>query len=427
MIVADLDSTQFGEPSRAISVESPFAPFRWPVFRRIWFANLASALGSMIQMTAAAWLMTELTDSHLLVALVQASVTVPVLMFGIFAGVIADNYDRRKVMLAANLGMLVLSAILAVLAWAEAIGPYSLLFFTMAIGVGFALNGPSWQASVRQMVPRSDLPQAISLNTVAYNAARSVGPAIGGVVLSIWGPSTAFTINALSYLALVYILLRWRPDMPPRTQRHRMTAAIGAGLRFAVTSSPVRRVLMRALAFGIGVISFQALLPLVAREQLQGSEIGFGLLFGAFGVGSVITAVWIAGVRRRFGLEAIVSAASVVAAAAVALLALAPNMPVAMAAAFMAGCGHVSAMTSLNVSIQMRSPDELLGRSLSIFQSMIFGGMALGSAAWGTLSDYWGTQSALIASAVWLILSLLVLRVIAPMPKIGEGHAQPAV
>ncbi|HZF46464.1 MAG TPA: MFS transporter, partial [Sphingomonadaceae bacterium] len=144
-------------------------------------------------------------------------------------------------------------------------------------------------------------------------------------------------------------------------------------------------------------------------------------------VGSVITAVWVAGVRRRFGPEAIVSAASVIAATAVTLLALAPNIWVAMAAAFMAGCGHVSAMTSLNVSIQMRSPDELLGRSLSIFQSMMFGGMALGSAAWGILSDFWGTPNALLASAVWLILSLLVLRVVAPMPGIGEGHAPPAV
>ncbi|WP_241773044.1 MFS transporter [Erythrobacter sp. SG61-1L] len=425
--MADADSTQFGNPSAAMSLDSPFAPFRWPVFRRVWTANLTSALGSMIQMTAAAWLMTELTESHLLVALVQASVTVPVLLFGIFAGVIADNYDRRKVMLIANIAMLVLSAILAVLAWIGAIGPYSLLFFTMAIGAGFALNGPSWQASVRQMVPREDLPQAISLNTIAYNAARSVGPAIGGVVLSIWGPSTAFTINALSYLALVYILLRWRPVTPPRAQRHRVGAAIGAGLRFAVSSSPVRRVLTRALAFGIGAISFQALLPLVAREQLKGSEIGFGLMFGAFGVGSVITAVWVARVRRRFGPEAIVSAASIIAALAVTLLAVAPNIPIAMAAAFMAGCGHVSAMTSLNVSIQMRSPDELLGRSLSIFQSMIFGGMAVGSAAWGTLSDFVGTPNALLASAAWLLASLVVLRVLAPMPGIGEGHAPPAV
>ena len=405
---------------------SPFAPFRWPTFRNIWIASLTSALGSMIQMTAAAWLMTELTPSHLLVALVQASVTIPVLALALFAGVIADNYDRRRVMLAANLWMLVLSAALAALAWAEMIDPFSLLFFTMAIGAGFALNGPSWQASVRQMVPREDLPQAISLNTIAYNAARSVGPAIGGVLLSIWGPSTAFTINALSYLALVYILVRWKPEPAARGPRHRLGPAISAGLRFAVSSSPVRRVLLRALMFGFGIIAFQALLPLVAKEQLRGSEIAFGLMFGAFGVGSVLTAVWIAGIRRRFGPEAIVSFAGAIAACATALLALAPNIAVAMVAAFLAGCGHVSAMTSLNVSIQMRSPDELLGRSLSIFQAMIFGGMALGAAVWGTLSDYIGTPAALLGSAGWLLVTVIVMRTLAPMPGIGEGHASPA-
>lgn len=404
---------------------SPFAPFRWPVFRDIWWANLTSALGSMIQMTAAAWLMTELTHSHLLVALVQASVTVPVLLFGLFAGVIADNYDRRLVMLWANVGMLALSAVLAALAWADAIGPFSLLFFTMAIGCGFALNGPSWQASVRQMVPREELSQAVSLNTIAYNGARSVGPAIGGVVLSLWGPSTAFTINALSYFALVFILLRWRPETVNRA-RHRLGAAIAGGLRFAAGSDPVRRVLLRCVAFGIGIISFQALLPLVAKDQLSGNEIAFGLMFGAFGVGAVIGAVWIAGLRRRFGPEAVVTSATLIAALASTLLALAPNVPLGMLAGFLAGAGHVSALTSLNVAIQMRSPDELLGRVLSIYQAMIFGGMALGAAAWGILSDLVGTQYALLASAAWLLVTLGVMRALAPMPKIGEGIAKPA-
>lgn len=421
---ADVDIT--GKPADDKNPGSPFAPFRWPIFRAVWFANLASATGSMIQMVAAGWLMTELTSSHLLVALVQASVTIPVMLFGLFAGVIADNYDRRKVMLIANTGMLGLSVMLAALAWSGAVQPWSLLFFTMAIGAGFALNGPSWQASVRRMVPREHLSQAISLNTIAYNTARSIGPAIGGLLLAIWGPATAFTVNAISYLALIWILLRWRPAPNAPALRHKVGQAISAGVRFAALSSPVRRVLLRSLAFGVGAISFQALLPLVARELLGGTEIGYGLLFGAFGIGSVITAVWIAGARRRFGPEAVVSMATVTSALAVALLAFTPNIALAMVAAFLAGCGHVSALTSLNVSIQMRSPDELLGRILSIYQAMIFGGMALGSALWGTISDQAGLKVALAGSALWLLLSLLVLRIFAPMPRIGEGVTNPS-
>ena len=155
------------------------APFRYPAFRAIWTANLASNLGSMIQSVAAAWLMTELTRSHALIALVQASVTLPILLFGVFAGAIADNFDRRRIMLAAQGGMLVVSALLALVSYRGGLAPWSLLGFTLLVGIGTALNGPAWQASVRAQVGRQDLAQAITLNSIAFNLARSVGPALG--------------------------------------------------------------------------------------------------------------------------------------------------------------------------------------------------------------------------------------------------------
>ena len=415
------NSSEFGSPAARIAPDSALAPFRWPVFRNIWFANLASAMGSMIQMIAAAWLMTELTDSHLLVAMVQASVTIPVLTFGIFAGVIADNYDRRKVMLTANVGMLLFAAMLTALAVADAIQPYSLLALTLIIGGGFALNGPAWQASVRLMVPPPDLPQAISLNTIAYNLARSLGPAIGGVILAAWGPEYAFGVNALSYAVMVAVLIRWNARPTGRPDKHRLFPAIGKAVSYVAASSALRRVLMRSLAFGFGSISFQALLPLVAREQLDGSETTFGMLFGAFGVGSVMIAIWVARARRRYGPEAIVTAAMAVSAMAIVTLAYAPNVPLAMISCFAAGCGHVATLTSLNVSMQLRSPDEILGRCLSIFQATIFGGMALGAGAWGVISDVAGLVTALTWSGLFLIAALIVLRAFAPMPKIGEG------
>ena len=241
-------SGEFGIPARSIAATSAFAPFRWPAFRMIWVANLVSALGSMIQSIAAAWLMTDLTDSHLLVALVQASIVIPVLFIGVFAGVLADNYDRRKVMLGANLGMAAVSAVLAALAWLEVVAPWSLLLMTLLIGCGFALNGPAWQASVRLQVPHEDLPQAISLNSIAFNMARSVGPAIGGVLLSLSGPKLAFTVNALSYALMIAVLLRWRPRATGRRDKHAVFPAIGAALRFCANSSPIRRVLARGFS-----------------------------------------------------------------------------------------------------------------------------------------------------------------------------------
>ena len=412
---------EFGAPHPAIGPESALAPFRWPVFRNIWFANLASALGSMIQMIAAAWLMTELTPSHLLVALVQASVAIPVLAFGVIAGVIADNHDRRKVMLVANCGMLVLSAMLAALAWLDLVQPWSLLLFTLLIGSGFALNGPAWQASVRMQVPRADLPQAISLNSIAFNAARSVGPAIGGLILSASGPELAFSVNAASYLVMIVVLIRWRARPTGRAQRQKVAPALAEGLGYVARNSPLRRVAGRGLALGLGTVSFQALVPLVTRERIGGDEVALGMVLGSFGIGSIAVAFSIGRVRRAIGPEAVVSLATLASAAAAVILALADTLVMGILAAFIAGAGQVSAMTSLNVSMQMRSPEAILGRCLAIFQAMVFGGMAIGSWVWGSISDVYGIQHALLASAAWLVLSLAVLRLAAPMPGIGEG------
>ena len=418
-------SGEFGIPARSIAATSAFAPFRWPAFRMIWIANLVSALGSMIQSIAAAWLMTDLTDSHLLVALVQASIVIPVLFIGVFAGVLADNYDRRKVMLGANLGMAAVSAVLAALAWLEVVAPWSLLLMTLLIGCGFALNGPAWQASVRLQVPHEDLPQAISLNSIAFNMARSVGPAIGGVLLSLSGPKLAFTVNALSYTLMIAVLLRWRPRATGRRDKHAVFPAIGAALRFCANSSPIRRVLARGFAFGLGATAYQALIPLVVREQVGGNETDFGLVLGAFGVGSVLTALWIGPARRRLGPETIVSGAMAVSALSLAGLAWSASVPQAMAASLFAGGGQVAALTSLNVSMQLRSPEEILGRCLAIFQALAFGGFAVGSWVWGMVSDAAGLLPALLGGALWLLVALIVLRVLAPMPRIGEGTVTP--
>ena len=418
-------SGEFGIPARSIAATSAFAPFRWPAFRMIWIANLVSALGSMIQSIAAAWLMTDLTDSHLLVALVQASIVIPVLFIGVFAGVLADNYDRRKVMLGANLGMAAVSAVLAALAWLEVVAPWSLLLMTLLIGCGFALNGPAWQASVRLQVPHEDLPQAISLNSIAFNMARSVGPAIGGVLLSLSGPKLAFTVNALSYALMIAVLLRWRPRATGRRDKHAVFPAIGAALRFCANSSPIRRVLARGFAFGLGATAYQALIPLVVREQVGGNETDFGLVLGAFGVGSVLTALWIGPARRRLGPETIVSGAMAVSALSLAGLAWSASVPQAMAARLFAGGGQVAALTSLNVSMQLRSPEEILGRCLAIFQALAFGGFAVGSWVWGMVSDAAGLLPALLGGALWLLVALIVLRMLAPMPRIGEGTVTP--
>ena len=399
----------------------PLAPFRFPAFRAIWIANFASNIGSMIQSVGASWLMTDLTSSHQLISLVQASTTTPVLLLGMFAGAIADNYDRRLVMLAAQWLMLVASALLAALAWSGAIGPWSLLGFTLLVGCGTALNGPAWQASVRMQVGPGDLSQAISLNTIAFNLARSVGPALGGILIALTSPALAFALNALSFVALMVVLMRWHPEQPSRI-RQPMLASIATGLRFCAASSPVRRVLARGFAFGFGGVGFLALLPVVVRSRIHGSELDYGLLLGAFGLGSIMTALWVAPLRRRFGSEAVVGTASVLFAMALFPLASAQTLAPALAAGLLAGGSWVAALTSLNVAMQLRSPEAILGRCMAIYQSVTFGGMALGAYALGVLADVLTVPGAIRCAAGLLLVLAPLLRWLAPMPAKDEGR-----
>ena len=408
-------------PSGLTAPGRPLAPFRFPAFRAIWTANLASNIGSTIQSVGAAWLMTDLTRSHQLIALVQASTTLPIMLLALFAGAIADNHDRRLVMLAAQFAMLIASGLLAALTWAGMIGPFSLLALTLAVGVGTALNGPAWQASVRLQVGAQDLPQAISLNTIAFNLARSVGPGIGGVLISLTGAATAFALNALSYLALIVVLLRWRPEMPAR-QRQPMLAAIAQGVKFCAGSSPVRRVLGRGFAFGFVAVSYLALVPVLVREQLGGSEVDFGLLLGAYGIGSILTALWVAPARRRWGSDRVVGTAQTAFALALIPIAGASSMPLAFACAMVAGGGWVATLSTLNVAMQLRSPEAILGRCLAIYQAVTFGGMALGAYGIGLLSDFIGIDGALRTAAALLLMLVPLLHWLAPMPARDEGR-----
>lgn len=397
-----------------------FSPFRYPIFRAIWIANLFSNLGATLQSVGAAWLMTELTPSHQLVALVQASATVPIMLFGVFAGAIADNYDRRLVMLSAQVGMLVVSAALAALAYAGLISPFLLLAFTLTVGTGTALNSPAWQASVRQQVNPAELPQAIALNSISFNIARSVGPALGGLLISLWDVSFAFLINAVSYIGLIGVLLWWRP--PPRQiDRRPILPAVGVGIRYCATTPHLRRILIRGFALGFSLAAYQALLPTVVSDHIKGDEIDFGLMLGLFGIGSIVTAPFIRTILRRIGFEGILGSGSALFVFSLSLIAEAHQITYALPAAFAAGMGWVLILTTINTAVQMRSPDEILGRCLSIYQAVTFGGMALGSWTWGALADLTNLPFALHAGSIFLVLSFGVLRFVAPMPRVGEG------
>lgn len=404
---------------------SALSPFRFPVFRSIWFASVASNLGGLIQTVGAAWMMTSIAKSADMVALVQTSVALPIVLLSLFAGAMADNLDRRKVMLGAQIFMLVVSTALTACAWIGVITPWLLLMFTFLIGCGAAFNGPAWQASVGDMVPRAHLAGAVAINSMGFNIARSVGPAIGGAIVAAAGAAAAFAVNAASYIALIAVLSRWRPVRPPQLlPRETLGLAVAAGIRYVSMSPSIRRVLLRGAVFGMGASSIMALLPLVAKDLLTGGPLMYGLLLGAFGVGAVGGALSSARLRQRLSSEGLTRIACIAFAIAAAVTGLSKWSPLTVTMMLLSGASWVLTLSTFNVSVQLSTPRWVVARALSLYQVTTFGGMAAGSWLWGVISESDGVRLALFAAGlVMLICAALGLRL--PISETADLNMDP--
>jgi MFS family permease len=380
---------------------SPFRPFRHRIFRWVWITSTISNFGGLIEGVGAAWMMVTLAAPASMVALVQASRTLPVMLLSLAAGAIADQYDRRRVLIGAQWFLFLVSAGLMLSTFFDVITPWLLLTFTFLIGCGNAFNRPAWQSSVGEMVPREDLAGAVALNSMGFNVARSVGPAVGGIIVAAAGAAAAFAFNVLSYLGLFAVLWRWRPDLPKQTlPRERLHHAMGAGLRYVAMSPHILVVLVRSALFGLGSIGVQALLPLVAHDSLGGGSLTYGVLLGAFGIGAVGGALTGSVARRRFSTETIVRLSSIAFAAATAAVGLSAFLPLTLLALAVAGGAWVVALSSFNVVVQMASPRWVAGRALALYQMATFGGMSLGSWLWGVVAESHGIGRALLIAAV---------------------------
>ncbi|MDF0600454.1 MFS transporter [Psychromarinibacter sp. C21-152] len=393
------------------------APLANAVFLRLWAAYLTATLGGMMQAVAAAWLMMEMTGSPAMVAFVQSCITLPLVAFSLIAGVLADVYDRRRIMLAAQGVMGLVSAVLAGLAFADALTPGRVLLFTFLIGCGGAVHIPAWHASVRDIVGRRELAQAVALNSMGFNVMRSVGPAVGGALLAATGAAAVFAANALTYLAPVAALLAWRPGPragpPPAGPLHR---ALTDGLRQAAGTPALLRIMLRGAVFCASGVAVLALLPVVAARLLAGDAALFGTLLASFGAGAVLGAILNPPLRARMSNEAIVRLAFAAMAAACLLL-VSGAAWAAFAGALLAGTCWVTANALFNVTIQLMAPEAIVGRALSVHYTGIFGGMALGAWAWGLVAEAQGTATALVAAAVLMCAgAALGLRLPLPDP-----------
>ncbi len=386
-----------------------FAPFRHPVFRWLWFASLASNLGTWMHGIGAAWLITDLTTSAAVVSLLAFASAAPTFLLALPAGALTDVLDRRRLLIAAQVWMAIVAAVLAAVAFLDLATIPALLFLTFLLGIGAALNMPVWAAIVPELVPHEDLPQALVLNGTAFTAAQAIGPAIGGLVVAAAGVGAVFALNAVSFLGQIFVIWRWRrpPDEHHLPAEH-IAGAMRAGLRYLRFAPGLQSVLVRSGAFIFGMSALFALLPTIGRTRLHLGPAGYGLLFGALGAGAVAATFIVPRVRKRVSLDALVAMSSVAMAALLAGLGVFTDPAPIYVLMAVAGIGQMGVMSSFNLAAQNALPSWVRGRGLAVYTLVFQLAIAVGAIVWGTLATVAGVRVALLTAAGVVVASNLL-------------------
>ena len=390
---------------------SALAPLRGPVFRMLWLAWLAANITMWMNDVAAAWLMTTLTDSAVMVALVQAASTLPVFVLGLPSGALADIVDRRRYFAVTQLWVASVAVVLCGLSLAGLLSAPVLLGLTFANGVGMAMRWPVFAAIVPEVVPRPDLPAALALNGVAMNMSRVIGPVVAGALLAGAGSPFVFLLNAgLSIVAFV-LIMRWRSQRRVSAlPGERFVGAMRVGLQHVMQSPRMRNVLIRIFLFFLQSTSLTALLPLVARGIHGGGAGTFTLLLAAMGAGAIVAALSISRLRERVGRDLFVRLGTLVHAAMAVTVVLAPTLWLAVPAMAVAGMAWIVTANSLTVAAQMALPNWVRARGMSIYQMALMGGSAAGAGLWGQVAGMTSVATSVVAAAVAGLLVLLLTR-----------------
>lgn len=379
-----------------------------------------SNLGTWIHETGAAWLMTQLDDSPLMVSSVRAAMALPLLILALPAGVLADRVDRRRLLIGTQTWMLCTAATLAALTWLELVTPSILLLLTAAMGLGMVLHAPTWQASVPELVPRAQLTSAIALGSISFNLARATGPAVGGLLVAWLGSWSAFAVNAGSFAGVLGVLIFWRREERESAEGQSFKAALFTGLRFAVQNQTMRHVLTRVALFVVPASGLWSLLPLVAHDLLDWDALGYGMLVGGIGVGAVVAAGFMPWARYRLGVPGTLLLAHCL--AGIALLGIAANWggPFTLGLMLAAGAGWMMALTSLNSTAQLVLPRNLRARGMSSYLAVFAASMSGGSLLWGAIARFAGLQISIMLAGFAVLLFAIIGRMFA---GVGTDHS----
>jgi MFS family permease len=391
---------------------STWSPLRYGVFRAIWLAVLVSNIGLWMQTVGAQWLLVQQPHASILVALVQTADMLPDVVFGVVGGVLADMFDRRRLLIAVQAFMAVTGIALTVLTFTGQMPPALLLTFTFVLGSGSVVSLPAYQSLIPDLVPRTQIAAAATLGSISVNLARAIGPAVAGVLIARIGVGAVFAINAGTFLFYAIVVTAWHPSIEPSTQLpERFVSALRAGGRYVRYSPVMRRMLLRTALFLVPGSALWALLPLVATTRLKMDASGYGLLLGALGVGAVAGSFLLPKLRAQLSPNRLLAAASVLYAAVMAAIVLIPSVIVAVVVLLPAGLAWMAVLSTMNASLQLFLPEWVRARGLSVYLTVLFGSQAIGAVFWGVVAAPKGVLPAFLIAAALMVGGAATIRI----------------
>lgn len=399
---------------------SPWDALKNSTFRWLWLATLVSNIGSWMHEVGAGWLMTTLTTSPVMVALMQTATSLPAFFILLPSGALSDIVDRRKYLITANIGRLIVAVVIAVLTLTGLIGQWSLLFFTLFLGINIAMIMPTWQAIIPEVVQRADLQGAVGLNTLGMNISRVLGSLIAGAIIAISGSGAVFVCNAVSLLFIITVLVRWqrvKPESPLPPER--FWPAVLTGLRFVRHSPALQATIYRSIGFYFFASVMWALLPLIARDLLEGNERTYSYLFAAISIGAIGSAFLLPTLRRYMTNDQLITRAGLVFAAGISTTATVHNHAVAMLALCVCGAAWITVMTGAQMSAQTALPNWVKSRGIAIFQTFFMGSLAIGPVVWGSIAEITSLTFSIVIASVGLFIASLFTR---RWPVSGNDH-----
>lgn len=404
----DARLTRFAASLRAATLDGPFRALRHPDFARFAGGQTISLIGTWMQSIAQGWLVLELTGSALAVGLVTTLNTLPILLFTLYGGMVADRVDKRRFIIGLQSVMLLEAAALAVLALSGHITVGWVYALAIVHGLATAFEVPARQSFLVELVPYDDLMSAAALNSTIYNLARVIGPSLAGVILAIAGPGICFALNALSYLAVLVSLFRITHQQLPRAGSPR--PSIFTGVRFIAAEPLLKSLTLQMVLVSVFAVSFIAILPVFVRDVLHSGASAYGTLTSALGVGAATGAIIVGWLGRRVPRARMASAGSMVLALTLLVFSLLGNFTASLLCIAVAGAAMATNGISTATSLQLAAPAHLRGQVMAVYSFVVLGLAPFGAFQAGWLAEHFGSAFAILVSGTVALGGTLLLR-----------------